>query len=214
MSLVGELKPVSLFVQTGYLTIKNTTIINKIPHIAVKIPNFELKDEYCRILNDSLAKNLIKNKNDESERLFAAMLTKDEEKLSNIVSALYSGLPAEHHQEATLGEAARRESFYHSLLWAYCSGLVNHARAEERGAEGDPDLLLVLRDDTHVVIELKYAKDEGQKDVDQLLAKLALKALETIKTKRYGEKYKLEGKRLIAVGLGIFGRGRARAAFD
>jgi hypothetical protein len=128
--------------------------------------------------------------------------------LTNIIGSLFLGLPAEHHAAQTANE-----SFYHSLLWAYCSGLVPQARAEEPGAMGDLDIILVLKDGAHVVMELKYAKDEGQTDIAPLLEKLARKALAAIKEKRYGDQYRRKGTDFITVGLGVFGRGQVKALF-
>jgi hypothetical protein len=210
VAAVGELKPMAVLLQTGYLTIDKISLNDENEFYTLKVPNLELKDTYYSILNKILSKNLVKNYIQESKNLQSAIINKDEEKLGSIIGALYAGLPAEHHQNQYVNE-----SFYHSLLWAYCSGLVKETRAEEPGAIGDLDLLLVLfAEDTHAVIEIKYEKDAGQKNPGEVLKRLAKNALATSKEKRYGERYKLKGERFIVIGLGIFGRGQVKVLFD
>jgi hypothetical protein len=214
---VGELNlPIFLF-QTGYLTIDNIEYVVEEKEedeetitetYNLKVPNFELKNKYYKLYDESLARYLIKDVPQESDNLYQAISTCDGRKFSNIVAALYKGLPAEHHTQKD-----DTESFYHSILWAYCKGLVTSAKAEEPDSGGDLDLLLVLKDDTHVVIELKYAKDKGQENVDELLEQLANQALKSISSHDYGGHYRLQGKNFITIGLGVFGRGQAKALF-
>jgi hypothetical protein len=79
---------------------------------------------------------------------------------------------------------------------------------------------LTLKDDTRVVIELKYAKGDGlpknpdgQAKVEVNLKNLAVKALDAIKNKKYGETYKRQEIKLLTVGLGVYGRGEVKALF-
>ncbi|MDR1656662.1 MAG: ATP-binding protein [Deltaproteobacteria bacterium] len=205
MATVDGLKPVPLLFQTGYLTIDKISIKKGKEFYSLKVPNFEIKDEYYNILNKILSNALVKNNELESDNLFEALKSRDGEKLTNIIGSLYAGLPAEHHQSS--------ESFYHSLLWAYCSALVDQTRAEEPGAIGDLDLILVLKNGTHVVMELKYAKDEGQNNVGAILKQQAQKALAAIRKKQYGQRYRLEGKEFLTVGVAVFGRSQVLAVF-
>jgi hypothetical protein len=94
------------------------------------------------------------------------------------------------------------------------------ARAEEPSSIGDLDIILPLTDDAYVVIELKYEKSDdlpkgpkGQAKVDAKLEKLAVKALDAIQNKKYGETYKRQGIKLLTVGLGVYGRGEVKALF-
>jgi hypothetical protein len=203
---VGDVKAVPFLFHTGYLTIDKINIIDKLEHCNVKISNFEINKGYYKILIKSLFNDITKYVDIDSEKLNFTLKSKDEKKLSNIIGALYSGIPAEHH--------VFDESFYHTVLWAYCSGLVSEARSEEPGALGDLDLILVLKDDTHVVIELKYESDKGQSDIKSILNKQAKNALASIKKKQYGERYRLQGKKFVAVGLGVFGPGQVQALFE
>jgi hypothetical protein len=201
-----------LLFQTGYLTIDNIEFIEKDKHLvetySLKPPNFEVKDQYNDFYKEALSRHLIKDPAKEKVQLFQAITSCDGLQFSNIVAALYKRLPALHHTQKD-----DTESFYHSILWAYCSGLVSSSEAEEPNSGGNLDLLLVLMDDTHVVIELKYAKNMGQENVDELLDQLANKALQSISSHDYGGQYRLQGKKFITIGLGVFGRGQVKAVF-
>jgi hypothetical protein len=106
------------------------------------------------------------------------------------------------------------------VLFAYCLAFFPDIWSEEPSFTYDYDIILTMKDDTRVVIELKYAKGdglpkdpEGQAKVDALLEKLAVTALDAIKEKKYGETYKRQGKKLLTVGLGVYGRGEVKALF-
>jgi hypothetical protein len=50
-------------------------------------------------------------------------------------------------------------------------------------------------------------------NVGEKLDKLALKAIEAIKEKRYGRKYRVPGNRVIEIGVGVYWRGQVKIAF-
>jgi hypothetical protein len=209
---VDELNiPVLLF-QTGYLTIDNIEFINKdelmIETFNLKTPNSELQGKINHFYLEALAHYLIKDAPKERVQLFQAITRRDGHQLSNIVAAIYKEVPAVHHTGK-----ANTESFYHSILWACWKMLVPLAKMEQPDSGGNLDLLLVLDDDTHVVIELKYSKDNRQKNVGKVLDRLAKKALKSISSHDYGGHYRLQGKKFVTIGLGVFGRGQVKAVF-
>ena len=82
---------------------------------------------------------------------------------------------------------------------------------EEPGAVGDTDLVLVMEDDVYAIIEFKYEKDPT--NVKPALERLAQNALKAIRLKEYDRRYRLEGKRVVTVGVGVCGRGRTKVLF-
>jgi hypothetical protein len=204
-SSVGSMKPVPLLFQTGYLTVDKVTQKNDLLQYSFRTPNKEVAGSFHEAMNEGIFNLLGKNKTSEENNLKKNFLAFNEGNLTNRISALYSSLPAIHHEP--------KESFYHSLLHSYCFGLIPEIRSEEPASIGTPDILITINDNTYVVIELKYAPDTEQKDVDSLLVELAQEALKAIKEKRYGERYRQAGKNLIEVGLGVWGRGEVKVLF-
>ncbi|MDR1394713.1 MAG: PD-(D/E)XK nuclease domain-containing protein, partial [Deltaproteobacteria bacterium] len=58
--------------------------------------------------------------------------------------------------------------------------------------------------------------DRGKpgQDLDRLTAKLAEKALKSIKSKEYCEPYKAQAKQLVKIGLGVTHQGKCRALIE
>ncbi|MDR1870357.1 MAG: ATP-binding protein [Deltaproteobacteria bacterium] len=216
----GEVKAVPFLFQTGYLTIDKRYYKNSIECFSLKVPNFELKNEFYSNFSKYLFKLLVKDteKIQEAIKLETAFLKRDAEALSKIIAALYAELPAVHHPRADQDSADEhgrtpRESFYLSLLWVYCKVLLEEAKAEEPGSKGTPDLTLTLKGQNYVIVELKYAKDVGQDNVEAVLNKRAIDALKAIKDKKYGQHYHLKGQKALTVGVGVFGRGEVKVIF-
>ncbi|MDR1872517.1 MAG: ATP-binding protein [Deltaproteobacteria bacterium] len=209
----GQITPASLLFQTGYLTIDKINIRNKITYYNFKVPNSELSGEFYNGLSEALFKLLVKDSDIEIKalKLKEALMNRDAESLTNIIGALYAELPAVLHPDE---EYRRKESFYHSLFWAYCLGLLKSSRAEEQGYIGNPDLTLCLNQETYAIIEMKYERLDDKKKSDTVLNSKANEALKSIHDKNYGEQYRRQGLKVIAVGVGIYGRGEVKAIFD
>jgi hypothetical protein len=195
---LGKNTPVSFLCQTGYLTIDQITNVNNNEFFSLKIPNLEVEQPFYYALSKGLVDDLIKDKTLEHTGLIADIISGDGLKLAKRLRAFYSSLPSTHHTST--------ESFYHALLYAYCYTLMSNSRAEDPGAGGNLDLTFSLPNSDRVVIELKYQKDTGQKNIDIILDRLAKKALATTKVKRYGDRYRAENDKFIGIGLGVFGK--------
>ncbi|MDR2142492.1 MAG: AAA family ATPase [Deltaproteobacteria bacterium] len=205
LASVGNLASVPLLFHTGYLTIDKIIRVNKKLQYSFRVPNFELKDSFYNILNDCLH---IKDRSYEAEELTKALRERDSELLTHIIVTLFSRIPSEHYKN----NEDMKESFFHMALLCYCSGLLE-ARAEEPGPLGDLDLLLITPDGLHAVIELKYAQILDPADPEKTLNNLVKKAFSVIKKKKYGSRYRLPGRDIVPIGLGVGGRGEAKAVF-
>jgi hypothetical protein len=64
-------------------------------------------------------------------------------------------------------------------------------------------------------MELKYAKEENKisEDVEKILDQKVQEALAAIAEKKYGQKYWHQGRTVVFVGIGVYGRGLVKAAF-
>jgi hypothetical protein len=105
------------------------------------------------------------------------------------------------------------ENYYNTIFLIYFRGLTIDVRPEEPGSIGNPDMTLFLKDQTKVIIETKYQKDVSQKNVPLTLNKRANDALKTIIDKKYGQQYRLQGDKVVTVGLGVVNRGDVLAIF-
>jgi hypothetical protein len=205
LATVGHIAPVPLLFHTGYLTIDKIIRVEKKLQYSFRTPNFELNDSFYKTLNECLH---IKDSATEAKILNQALRERDGELLTHIIGTLYHRISAEHYKN----NEHQGESFFHMALLCYCSGLLE-ARAEEPGPSGDLDLLLITPDGLSTVIELKYAKSPDPAGPEKTLDKLVEDALSVIKKKKYGERYRLPSQDIVRVGLGVIGRGQAKAVF-
>ncbi|MDR2198587.1 MAG: ATP-binding protein [Deltaproteobacteria bacterium] len=218
---VGELKPVPLFFQTGYLTVNNVTCNDGEYLYSFKVPNLELKKHFYSMLNNAIFKRLTED-NDKIQimsELKKALFSKDGETLTGIMSAYFAGMPPVLQSRLIIDDCSLEakpnynEHFFHQLLWSLFWSINPKTRAEEPGATGTPDLIVPLNDTSIAVIEIKYDKTTNTEEANTILNKLAIKALDAIKKKKYGENYKLPWNNVISIGVGVCGRGDVLALF-
>ncbi|MDR2140780.1 MAG: ATP-binding protein, partial [Deltaproteobacteria bacterium] len=205
---VGELATVPFLFHTGYLTIDKIVKVAGKDQYSFKVPNFELKGAIYDMLLLPLSSLLTENIDKESINLNKAIKEQDGLRLTQIIKAVFSRIPAQHY-----GKQIINEYYFHDLLLAYFFGLVAEVRPEEPGPLGNLDLILVTYDDIHAVIEIKYAKSVGRAGLEEALDKLARQGLKAIKEKKYGETYRLAGHDFVSIGLGVIGLGEAKAVF-
>jgi hypothetical protein len=95
-------------------------------------------------------------------------------------------------------------------------------------------LVVVYKDGTYVIIELKYKKETDnvqdsqeltaeksrrklkpiKSDESTILTKLAMEALSAINSKNYDWPYMSRAKKIVKIGLGVHGRGQALALVE
>ena len=73
-------------------------------------------------------------------------------------------------------------------------------------------MVLVMEDDAYGLIEFKYEKKVSGK-VEPAPERLARNALKAMRLKGYGRRRRLEGKRVVTMGVGVCGRGRTKVLF-
>jgi hypothetical protein len=103
--------------------------------------------------------------------------------------------------------------------------------SEQPGSIGTPDIVVVFDDGLYAVIELKYEKGEEddpgsrktkaakstrnfaktEEEINKKMAKMANDALKAIHSKKYPRPYESRAKKVIKIGLGIYGRGKSLA---
>jgi hypothetical protein len=210
---VGALAPVSALFQTGYLTIDKVSISSKGSSLYnFRIPNEEIRPEFYTIFSKSLYAILKKEPETEKRSFKNAVQTGDAEKVSVLFSSLFASLPSRHHRS--------EESFYHSVLFGYFYDMPDAVITlpEQPGAVGIPDLVLIFDDGLYVVMELKYKKeadsDLTEEKIKITLASLAEEGLRAIENKHYLRPYLDRAKKIVKMGVGLYGRDQALALME
>jgi hypothetical protein len=206
-SIVGSLTPIPSLFQTGYLTLDKITYINKINHYSFKIPNKEIAPIFDEEFSNSLFSFLKIDKSEQASAFITAINNEDSEKLSLLIDSLFGSIPSSLH--------IAKEIYYHSVFYGYLKALTSFsAISEEAGADGTPDIILTFDDGLKVIIEIKYKKSfEVSKIVEDkdlsAMKRLAILALETIRQKKYARPYLADARKILRMGVGVLGRGRA-----
>jgi hypothetical protein len=99
------------------------------------------------------------------------------------------------------------------ILMSYCSGLLPEVRSEPAGSVGDADLILITAGGLRAVMEIKFAPSAEPIKLEETLDKLANMGLKAIDEKEYGESDRLKGYDFAVIGVGVIGRGNAKAVF-
>jgi hypothetical protein len=151
-----------------------------------------------------------------------------------LFNSVFGSIPARHHRP--------EEPYYHSVLHGYLFDMPDAAisLAEQPGSTGTPDIVVVFNDGLCAVIELKYEKGEdddpedddefiakrtkagkkkkkqglAEEEIKLILARLADGALAAIKKKKYSLPYEGRAKKVVKIGLGVYGRGQSLAKID
>jgi hypothetical protein len=231
-AVVGDLPPLAALFQTGYLTVDKVTYAADLsPFYNLRVPNREIRPYFEKKLRDNLNAMLTIDPETSKEKFHELVRQADENspgEITRLLNSFFASLPAIHHRP--------EESFYHSMLLAYFHGVpdIVITLAEHPGAIGTPDLVVVYKDGTYVIIELKYKKEtesvqESQEptaekssgnpvptksDVTMILTKLAAEALSAVNSKCYDWPYMDKAKRIVKIGLGVHGRGRSLALME
>ncbi|MDR1395995.1 MAG: ATP-binding protein [Deltaproteobacteria bacterium] len=205
---IGELTPIAGLFQTGYLTVDKTAYDHDSQELySLKIPNLEIIKNRDSFFSDEMFKMLGLEPEKAKDAFEIAASGLDAEKLTEIFNSIFKLLPAEHHHDS--------ESCYHKVVFGYCWKFGRVVIPEAKQAIGNSDLVVIFpMTGLYVIIELKFDRGEDSKDLDRLTAKLAEKALKSIKSKEYCEPYKAQAKQLVKIGLGVTHRRKCRALIE
>ncbi|MDR1166778.1 MAG: ATP-binding protein [Deltaproteobacteria bacterium] len=219
-SEINSMSPVPALFQTGYLTIDKITTVkkkyaaenNKLCY-SFKTPNEEIKPTFLKDFSESLYQFLRIDKLNQKNNFIQAIKSENSNKLSILIDSFFGAIPASLH--------IHKEAYYHSVLYGYLEGLTDLiAFPEKPGADGTPDILLVIGEDLYIIVELKY-KDNLELEsvgdnhkIKTAMEKLAIYAIKTIDAKNYLRPYLAKAKKILKLGLGVYGRGRVVAILE
>ena len=190
----NNIDPISIFFQTGYLTIVEKMIINDIIHYKLEFPNFEVESsllDHLIDLNISEEKTRLRK-----ERIISYIENEDNENFQKEMKAFLSGIPNRIHIE--------QEYYYQSIFLAWLNALGFVAEGETPTNIGFTDIVL-KEEDFVVIAEFKFSKINPNTDLPTKSYEIMLKkAMEQIKTRKYYEKY--IDKKIIAIAIAFAGK--------
>lgn len=169
--------PVSLLVQTGYLTIKE--VRDRL--YVFGYPNFEVKESFLVHLLAAYSKVLLSKIKPTYFSMLDYLKEKNLKKFQMSLVSLFASIPSKLHLDY--------ESYYHSMIYMILALLGVKMKLEEYTDKGIIDGVLEL-DKIIYVIEFKLDSAED--------------AIKQIKDKKYYEKYLNEKKEIILLGVGGF----------
>lgn len=183
----NNLDPITVFFQTGYLTIVEKMIINDIIHYRLEFPNFEVESF---LLDNLMDLNLSEEKIFERREKIISYINKlDNESFQKEMRGFLTRIPSRIHIE--------QEYYYQSILLAWLYTLGFESEGELSTNIGFTDIILI-EEDFVVIAEFKFSKIkkdsyEPIKGFDKMLKE----ALEQIKNKKYHERF--NDKKIIAI---------------
>ncbi|MDR1872519.1 MAG: AAA family ATPase [Deltaproteobacteria bacterium] len=208
----------SLFFKTGYLSVTNGYVSGCIHYFNFNVPNNKLNSKFYKGIADFLFIYLVKDsdKKMKAQELEIALLTRDAKSLARLFFYLFQEIPTSIRlRGASIEEIDCRftESFHRAVIWAYCRGLLSLAQVEKPGGKGAPQLIMSLTNQTYAIIELKYARDRHRGSIADTLSGKADQALKASQKNIYGERLRLNGQKVVTVGVGIYGQGDVEVVF-
>jgi len=189
-----NIDPISIFFQTGYLTIVEKMIINDIIHYKLEFPNFEVESS---LLDHLIDLNLSEEKTQiKKEKIISYIENGDNENFQKEMRAFLARIPSRIHIE--------QEYYYQSIFLAWLNALGFEAEGEAPTNIGFTDMVL-KEEDFVVIAEFKFSKinpntNKPIKSFDKMLKK----AMKQIKDKKYYEKY--TDKKIIAITIAFAGK--------
>ena len=190
----NNLDPITLFFQTGYLTITEKIIINDVIHYKLEFPNFEVESS---LLDHLIDLNLSEKKiGERKEKIISQIEKLDNESFQKEMKAFLARIPGRIHIE--------QEYYYQSiyLAWLYALGFETEG---ESPTNIDYTDMILKEEDFIVIAEFKFSKirettNQPIKSFDKMLNE----ALNQIKSKKYHEKYFDE--KIIAIAIAFAGK--------
>jgi hypothetical protein len=188
---VENINPVTLMFQAGYLTIERS-YVNPLGELTfvLKTPNREVR---TALNTQFIAGYSMLSTQAQSirQRLYQALVKVDLKQLERELHSLFAGIP---WRNFTAHDLAESEGYYASVLYAFFASLNAQVIAEDITNQGQVDMTVVL-DNCIYVVEIKRDTRETYP------LQQPNPALAQIQERRYSEKYRASGKRVIELGL-------------
>ncbi|MDR0725212.1 MAG: ATP-binding protein [Prevotellaceae bacterium] len=184
-----KINEISLFFQTGYLTVKQKDVIGGIPSYTLDIPNMEVKEALLKCLLEAYGQYSDEQVINLRKTMQQQILACDEPGFSRTLESMVASIPPELH----IGS----ESYYHSIMLMWMRIIGFEIQAEASNNLGRADIVWKQPEpEVTVVAEIKY---HATVKIESLLND----AVNQINNRRYYNKY--HGK-IILLGIAFSGK--------
>ena len=175
--------PLPILYQSGYLTIKDFRRIGTMNVFTLGFPNAEVRTGFADCLFKHVAGKQVNSRQTSTLQMAYNIFyeTDDLPAFIEAIKTFFAGVPYHWEQDN------KNEHYYHALLYTLLVAFGADVRAEEPSAKGRSDITLKMPKGIYVM-ELKY-DDTVDAAIDQ------------INRKGYADKYTLDGRPVIKVGI-------------
>jgi len=175
---IPNIDPVTLLLQTGYLTIKSSEIRFNKRWFWLDFPNEEVAESFSTYLLNSYVGRTQREVGSFSADLATAFLEGDLNQARKVLEAFFAGVPYTTHKKS--------EATFQSIFYAIFRLLGFNIEAESCTNDGRIDAVVQTEDHIYL-FEFKLDKDDS--------------ALSQIKEKEYFKKYLLSPKKITLIGV-------------
>ena len=188
-----------LLYQTGYLTIKKEEVIGDNYFYTLAFPNKEVKKGFTDYLLRMFFAGGVDSykKADLSEKIYTALNANQPELLEKILISFFAGIPYQWYVKNNIAEY---EGYYCSVFYSFFAALGLTIKPEDMTNKGRIDFTVVM-DKGIFIFEIKMRSNPGN-------------AIGQIKEKKYHEKYLMEGKEILLVGIEFDEKDRNLSGFE
>lgn len=185
---VGDISPIALMFQTGYLTIDK--VIPQLGSIGytLKFPNVEVQQSVHSLLLNRYLPSPIAVLETRS-MLYNAVLNHDLVHIQQIIKAFFAGIPHDWYRN---NKIAHYEGYWASVFYALFASLGFQIIAEDVTNQGNIDLTLIVQHYIYI-FEFKVIQQKTEKSTGM--------ALNQIQQKNYADKYRLGGNMIYQIGV-------------
>lgn len=185
---VGDISPIALMFQTGYLTINEINYGFAGETYTLKFPNMEVQSSLNQMmLNSYLGKKVNTLRNQST--LYNSLLTHDIDGLLSGIRAFFASIPYNWH---TNNNIAHYEGYWASVFYALFASLGFTTIAEDSTSQGSVDMTLLINNHVYI-FEFKVISKKTNQPTGV--------ALNQIHTKQYADKYHSKGKVIHKIGV-------------
>ena len=183
---VGDISPIALMFQAGYLTIKQMLPTMALPRYQLGYPNLEVQYSLNQVLlhryigQAGLAEKY-------SQKLIDLLFVNDFDTIHELLNAFFSSIPHDWHRNNNI---AHFEGYWASVFYAYFASLGLQVVVEDSTNRGRMDMTVDFNDCIYI-FEFKVIEQSKKPN----------SAIEQIKDKGYADKYRMQGKAIYLIGV-------------
>ncbi|MFA9489326.1 MULTISPECIES: ATP-binding protein [unclassified Mannheimia] len=198
---VGDISPIALMFQTGYLTINQQIEKMGRAGYTLKFPNKEVQQS----LNALLLRRFL-HKNDSglelSSYLYDTLIQHDITRMQLVLKAFFASIPHDWHRNNNI---AYYEGYWASVFYAYFASLGFPIITEDATNVGNIDMTLLVNNHVYIFEFKVVGKDVKESPLGLALAQII--------DRDYAKKYQGQGKTIYQIGV-EFNKDSREVAFD